>query len=838
MLNNNKKQETQFFGTKCGNANSIAAGYATETTNYGEIATGILNKSTKGDNPNSPEGVVGDPKATLFSVGCGTKRERKNALEVKGDGSVIISGKDGSDVNINKEIKYLKDRSIIIGDDDQILIPYLSANTVMLIRKVNVGDYMYAELKDGLEDDTVPQYIYDTTTGEIIKITENKFDAIEINSGDYFNTEGFLNLSHELYLDNEKTGNISDLEKLTIKESDVFEGLPYVCEDDTLEDGEAPQYIYDATDKKWIIVNESQYITSVDFFNTEKPLDLSHILRYNKDKNIFDYNRTAGSGAVVMGYKAQATGYGSIALGCIAEAKGDNSIALGTTASTRNTDSIAIGNFAQTEGEYCIALGSNTNACGNDSMALGVAAYAKEENSIAIGTMAVAKSSKSTVLGCEAEAPEYSSGSTIVGYKAQTGGDFSVAMGYNAQSLKADSVVIGTDARAANYYATVVGFDAHTTNICATAVGCKAQAAGELSIALGYNAQATHDYAIALGSVTKTKPYSKYTLGGYDKNKKVEYNIEEITFSQYGNKKYIIGLGGYDGTNLTTNEAGKEVLNPNIKSVQEIINSKADITPIVTSTDSTISLQPNKKYEITAGDTLVLMFTEPSDKTTKNEYLCSINIGASVPTITFPKEIIWDVEPVIAANKHYEINVQYSQGKYWGTIRAWEFPNDEVVLDETEQYVKPVLFAKNSNVTLKRALKTGQENSLCLPFAMTQEQISEIWGANTEIYYISGSDAKNIYFNTTTNIEAGFPCLIKPERINTNNVYNIHNVPASSWYSKDTVPEYIGENIRSVGLFSPSVVKAGSYVFSGGKLYHLTSDMNSKGFRIYFEDLV
>lgn len=369
MLNNNKKQETQFFGTKCGNANSIAAGYATETTNYGEIATGILNKSTKGDNPNSPEGVVGDPKATLFSVGCGTKENRKNALEVKGDGSVIISGKDGSDVNI-------------------------------------------ADLAEKLDQ------------------------------------------------------------------------------------------------------------------------------------------------------------------------------------------------------------------------------------------------------------------------------------------------------------------------------------------------------------------------------------------------------------------------------------------PIVTSTDATISLQPNKKYEITAGDTLVLTFTEPSDKTHKNEYLFSINIGASVPTITFPKEIIWDVEPVIAANKHYEINVQYSQGKYWGTIRAWEFPNDEVVLDENEQYVKPVLFAKNSNVTLKRKLKTGQENSLCLPFAMTQEQISEIWGANTKIYYVSGSDAKKIYFDTTTNIEAGFPCLIKPERINTNNVYNIHNVPASSWYSKDTVPEYIGGNIRSVGFFSPSVVKAGSYVFSGGKLYHLTSDMGSKGFRIYFEEIV
>lgn len=124
MLNNNKKQETQFFGTKCGNANSIAAGYATETTNYGEIATGILNKSTKGDDPNSPEGVVGDPKATLFSVGCGTKGERKNALEVKGDGSVIISGKDGSDVNVLDSVQ----KAVTYEGEDNILIPKYTNN--------------------------------------------------------------------------------------------------------------------------------------------------------------------------------------------------------------------------------------------------------------------------------------------------------------------------------------------------------------------------------------------------------------------------------------------------------------------------------------------------------------------------------------------------------------------------------------------------------------------------------------------------------------------------------------------------------------------------------------
>lgn len=355
MLNNNKKQETQFFGTKCGNANSIAAGYATETTNYGEIATGILNKSTKGDNPNSPEGVVSDPKATLFSVGCGTKEQRKNALEVKGDGSVIISGKDGSDVNI-------------------------------------------ADLADKLKEPSV------------------------------------------------------DL---------------------------------------------SEYVKSNEIYQCIKK----------------DYDSSK---------------------------RGTNSIAIDDSAKASGYTAIALGNTAQATGDYSVVLGAGANMYEDDNT---------------------------------------------------------------------------------------------------------------------------------------RKSFSKYILGGLDENKQEIFNLEEITYSQYGNKKYLIGLGGYDGTNLTTNEAGKEVLNPNIKSVQEIINGKTDLTPVITSTDATISLQPNKKYEITAEDTLVLTLAEPSDKTHKNEYLFSINTGSSVSTITFPIEIIWDVEPVIAANKHYEINVQYSQGKYWGTVHTWNIPS-------------------------------------------------------------------------------------------------------------------------------------------------------------------
>ena len=427
MLNNNKKQETQFFGTKCGNANSIAAGYATETTNYGEIATGILNKSTKGDNPNSPEGVVGDPKATLFSVGCGTKEERKNALEVKGDGSVIISGKDGSDVDIADLAEKLKEPSVDLSG-------YVKSNEI------------------------------------------------------------------------------------------------YQC--------------------------------------------------IKKD------------------YDSSKRGANSIAIDDSAQAPGDNAT--------------AIGNNAQAQGWQSTALGNNTQATSYSSIALGDGAQATGDYSMA--------------LGCGGEATGYGS----IALAGEATGYGSIALGGGAT--------------------------------------------GYGSIALGGEATGYGSIALGIGAITST--VSKYALSGFDENKKEEFSLEEITFSQYGNKKYLIGLGGYDGTNITiNNEAGEEVLNPNIKSVQEIINGKADLTPIETSTDATISLQPNKKYEITAGDTLVLTFTEPSDKTHKNEYLFSINTGSSVSTITFPIEIIWDVEPVIAANKHYEINVQYSQGKYWGTVHTWNIPS-------------------------------------------------------------------------------------------------------------------------------------------------------------------
>ena len=105
------------FGKNPQGALSTVSGYATETTNFGETAFGILNKSTRDKNNFTTPEVVSSSTATLFSVGNGTDTDnRKNIIELKADGTVFISGVGGYDgtnpgdsKDISKELQSVHD---------------------------------------------------------------------------------------------------------------------------------------------------------------------------------------------------------------------------------------------------------------------------------------------------------------------------------------------------------------------------------------------------------------------------------------------------------------------------------------------------------------------------------------------------------------------------------------------------------------------------------------------------------------------------------------------------------------------------------------------------------
>lgn len=605
-----KKQEIEFFGIKTGNANSIALGYATETKNFGEVAVGVMNKSTAAKDPNSSKGVCVDPDATLFSVGCGGSGERKNALEVKGDGSVIIPGENGN-INIADKIKQAFDTDASIelvksaenslqytlmvnneprgsinipkdqflknvtydSQDKQLVFTFVTIDEDEHVERVPVGDLkdIYTagegitingdnvisadfssvmtaisdektqrettdnEIKSTLDtkadktdvnnrlgdlsnycfklegergiaapfgivnkfynkiqklvniveecvyvdvdesfDNLETQYIYDKTFNKFIKIIKVRTTSIN-PEGDFFRTAEPLDLTHTFYLDNKKTGIVENLSQLTIEESNIFVNLPYLDTNNTLDDNTAPQYIYDATDNKWIEVVETYYIGEFTAFNTEEPLELSHELYYSTDSILANWTTV-----------------------------GDYSIALGSESSASMSSSIAIGNNAISTEDYSIAIGTYTMSQGANSIAIGNNSEAKENSSISLGFNSEANGNSSIALGAYSNA----------------GGDYAIALGKNVSNTKS---IFG------------VGFDG---------------------------------------------------VNGIDMDR-----------DNYG--LYLKGFGGYDGTNLVVKNGDTETLNPNIKSVQQIINEKADVSAI-----------PTKVSQLTNDANFITSYTE------------------------------------------------------------------------------------------------------------------------------------------------------------------------------------------------------------------------------------
>ena len=255
--------------------------------------------------------------------------------------------------------------------------------------------------------------------------------------------------------------------------------------------------------------------------------------------------------------------------------------------SKRGTNSIAIDDSAVASGNFAIAIGNNALATKYYSIALGYKAQATEQYSLALGRETQATGFGAISLGYKIKAN--ANKATALGYNSQATGENSIAIGVGAQATGTSTIAIGDNlVKATGDYSNALGSSAQATGGYSTALGYNSQATGDYSIAIcgkaaglgaiAIGGQATGDYSIALGTGAVTSTVSKYALGGIDENKQEIFNLEEITYSQYGNKKYLIGLGGYDGTNITIdNEAGEKVLNPNIKSVQEIINEKADL---------------------------------------------------------------------------------------------------------------------------------------------------------------------------------------------------------------------------------------------------------------------
>lgn len=143
------------------------------------------------------------------------------------------------------------------------------------------------------------------------------------------------------------------------------------------------------------------------------------------------------------------------------------------------------------------------------------------------------------------------------------------------------------------------------------------------------------------------------------------------------------GIQGVKGDPFTyddfTSEEIEGLKKPATDAANEL-NKYLDIVklPVVETpvSETTLAMDANKVYDITIGESLTITLNTPTDLTVTNEYQGSFDTGATAPTVTFPADVIWAETPSVEANTHYEFNIRYTGGKYYGLVHPWKISTE------------------------------------------------------------------------------------------------------------------------------------------------------------------
>ncbi len=191
-----------------------------------------------------------------------------------------------------------------------------------------------------------------------------------------------------------------------------------------------------------------------------------------------------------------------------------------------------------------------------------------------------------------------------------------------------------------------------------------------------------------------------------------------------------------------------------------------------------------------------------------------------------------------------------------GCDNAWDFDEDRITA-ATTLYAKWTLNglalnegADNSsaisayddqttNVSITRSKLTNESyNTFCLPFALSDAQLQEIFGAGYDLREFESSsldgEVLNLVFSDPLNaLEAGKPYLLKPANEVTNPSFEGVTIAATS-----PVDNTSDANIEFHGVYSPTELAGGNknllFLGAGNELFWPESTGNIKGFRAYF----
>lgn len=233
--------------------------------------------------------------------------------------------------------------------------------------------------------------------------------------------------------------------------------------------------------------------------------------------------------------------------------------------------------------------------------------------------------------------------------------------------------------------------------------------------------------------------------------------------------------------------------------------------------------------------------------------------GTSTSTISVEKgnivriEIVGDGLTKLVKNGEGEYNITNNNIVWTGSAKSVSFKNNKDLANYAAvtnirvyvEYPNVKTFEYNENednnieaweisdITLNRTLVADKWNTLCVPFAISEEEIKANFGKGTLVEKFDAVNGNTVNFADATSIEAGVPYLIKPTVAGTTYTFYGKEVSADD-------PKAEGNaDVTFQGIYSPTditndgTVKAAG-VTEDGKVLFVNPDSKTKAFRCFF----
>lgn len=175
-------------------------------------------------------------------------------------------------------------------------------------------------------------------------------------------------------------------------------------------------------------------------------------------------------------------------------------------------------------------------------------------------------------------------------------------------------------------------------------------------------------------------------------------------------------------------------------------NNKFNVT--VSTTDGFGALPKNETVTLNGTEGILLTLTLQAD--------ANLEVGTTH---------IVGLSSIMLTEKDGDLQTSVPLSDITFTVTIAEPTDKHIILDETSTTAPDA--ATGVDVRVLRTIKAGEWSTICLPFAMTAEQVTAAFGSDVELGDFNGYDVAddgntiNVKFNAATAIKANHPYIIK-----------------------------------------------------------------------------